>query len=373
MNLGNLGLCQVLKGTIVAVFPKLLPLYFTVQFFGSTIQGSISDIYKRSTILNLALVILIIFPTALLLTHNSHNIFSKIIQFSSAVFIALGGNADVVGRASIIDIRYQEFRRKVMSLTVFAEAFSWVIIGFFIRYFHLEPINILITCIASAVLLLVISLLYNIDQVSDKKELHNPIHEMKLILKSHYQKFLGITLILIFVALGYFYFFYSQEDSITKNDTVKNKIILADTYLSWFISMSLGCFLPMHFKKFTDFTLLAIGIFTIFLGVCLFIFTGMKPVTSDFIIDTIAYFTVGLGSGICLPSFYSIISNGQSIHFQGILTGWIDSIRGFGDAFSTLTLVGISSYLNLATYLSCSFLILSLIVLFLYRNKIQTS
>jgi len=68
--LGSLGLAQVLKGTIVAAFPELLPLFFAVQCAGSTLQGGFSDKYKRSIVLNVSYIIIIVMLSSLMMIHS---------------------------------------------------------------------------------------------------------------------------------------------------------------------------------------------------------------------------------------------------------------------------------------------------------------
>src|SRR3990167_8637229 len=141
MCLGCLGLSQVIKGTIVAVYPHFLPIFFCIQFFGSTIQGSLSDIYKRAVVLNISLVILILAIFTLIISGNGQTHFVHFTQIICITCIGLGGNADVVGRSEIVDLHYHMDRRKIMSWTVLAEAFSWVIIGLLMRYLNLKPFN----------------------------------------------------------------------------------------------------------------------------------------------------------------------------------------------------------------------------------------
>lgn len=366
--LGCLGLAQVLKGTIIAVFPHLLAVFFFCQFFGSSIQGSLSDIYKRSTVLNISLVLLILLISFMVISHGSQtpliNWFQKICIF----FIGLGGNADVVGRAEIIDLHYHLDRRKIMSWTVFAEAFSWVIVGFFIRYLNFEPFNILIICIIASVILLTLSLLFNIDTTADKKHLHNPENEIKLIIKENWKKILLVTILIIVSEFAYFFFFYNQENRIN------NPKLLADSYMSWFIGMSLGCWILNKFKSSQDFWFLVYGFAISLFAIVLFILLGMKNITVPkmFYTDSLIYFVAGFGSGIYLPCFYSLISRGYSIHFQGTLTGWIDSLRVFGDALTNAMLAGLAIFSGLAPIFVSGFLfLLSLILIVISRRKIE--
>lgn len=62
----SLFLAQLLKGAIVAEFDYFLYTFFSFQAIGSIFQGSISDIYRRSTILNLSLLLVISFVISLL-------------------------------------------------------------------------------------------------------------------------------------------------------------------------------------------------------------------------------------------------------------------------------------------------------------------
>lgn len=368
INLGCLGLGQVLKGTIVAAFPNLLPIFFTVQFFGSTLQGSLSDIYRRSIVLNIALCIIITFTFSLVSTNGHESPFVKTFQLICAIFIGLGGNADVVGRASIIDIHYHMDRRKVLSWTVFAEAFSWIIVGFLIRFLSLEPFSILNICIVIASILLILSFLFNFDVTSDKKHIRNTFNELKILTKKHLKKMLSISFIVITGELGYFFFFYAEENNIT------DKLILADTYLSWFIGMSLGCLVPMKIKQFKDSFYIILGLSLSFIATIIFIIQGMKSITDPnmFFFDSSVFGIAGFGSGIFLPCFYSMISRGYSIHFQGILTGWIDSIRVFGDALSNIALLTLIIFpFSIPIFISSLLFLLSLFLIIINRRKIE--
>ena len=365
MCLGGLGLTQVLKGTIVAAFPSYLPIFFGVQFFGASIQGSLSDLYKRSIVLNVALSIVIIATLFLVVTHETSSYLNASIQLICIIFIGLGGNADVVSRAGIIDIHYHIDRRKILSWTVFSEAFSWVVIGLLIRYLGFNPFSILVLCLVVAIILLLISLLFNADSTQDKKHLQNTLNEIKLLIKSHIKKFILLTSIIIMGELGYFYFFYSQETHI--NDVA----ILADSYLSWFLGMSFGCWLLSKFIKPKDFVFLMVGIVISLISTVLFMAGGMKDINNSemFYFDSIVYLIAGFGSGIYLPCFYSMISRGHSIHFQGLLNGWVDSLRVFGDAFSNFTLLGIVLISNAAPIFISFFLFVSSVVLLSVNKK----
>jgi len=366
MFLGCLGLAQVLKGTIVAAFPGFLPLFFGIQFFGSTIQGSLSDIYRRSVVLNIALCISIIFTFGLVTTHGNTGHLIHIIQILCILFIGFGGNADVVARAGIIDIHFHMHRRKIMSWTIFAEALSWVIIGVLIRYLNLDPFNILFICFVGAIILLILSLLFNIDDTKDEKHLRNTLNELKLVIKNHKKKLLAISLITLTGELAYFFFFYSQETPLSQN-----KILLADTYLSWFVGMSIGCWILSKFKSQKDFVFLILGLTISFVSIFLFSIGGMKSINLDkmFYFDSLIFGVAGFGSGIYLPCFYSMISRGYSIHFQGILTGWIDSVRVFGDAFSNIALLGIILFSKFAPIFISGILFLTSILLVIINKK----
>ncbi len=337
MCLASLGLAQVLKGTIVAAFPDLLSLFFIVQFFGSTVQGSISDIYKRSTVLNTAFGVLIVTISVLVFFHGLEGFFFEVIRLISIVLIGLWGNADVVSRAEMIDIHYHSDRRKIMSWTVFAEAFSWVVVGFLIRFLNFEPINILTICILVAIFLLVFSILFNTDKTEDRKHLHGIYNELKLVVINSKSKFILITALVIVGECAYFFFFYSQENHI------KNSSVLADSYMCWFAGMSLGCWILSKIKPISDFIFLILGLVISLVSIIFFVICGMKDITNVemFYSDSFIYAIAGLGSGFYLPCFYSMISRGQSIHFQGVLTGWIDSLRVFGDAISNTVLLGL--------------------------------
>lgn len=365
--LGCLGLVQVLKGTIVAAFSGLLPLFFCVQFFGSFIQGSVSDIYKRSTVLNISLLILILTVLSLIFSAENKSYYANILQVLCIIAIGLGGNADTISRAEMIDISFHSDRRKIMSWTVFAEAFSWVIIGYLIRYFNFQPLEILPICIVLCIILLTLSMLLNTDKVQDKKHLKNTQNELKLIIKNHFIKLLLITIIVILGEMAYFFFFYSQEDPI------KLPNLLADSYLSWFIGMSLGSWILSIFRSPSDFVFLVLGLATSLISISIFLLGGGKDITDPqmFYTDSLSYSIAGLGSGIYLPCFYSMISRGYGIHFQGALTGWIDSLRVFGEAFSTAIMASLTILTSLGLiYLSCFLFLNTLILLIIFRKKV---
>lgn len=368
MYLCCLGLAQIIKGSIVAAFPHFLALYFSCNVLGSTVQGSLSDIYKRSTILNIALFILMVSLIPLVSSHYFQGFFAYPLLVNSMILIiGLGGNADVVSRASLIDIHYKMSRRKLMSWTVFAEAFSWVIIGLLIRFFKLNPFNILTLCIPLALILLLFSIFWNIDKTHDEKHLHNMKTEFKLILIENWKKISILSLLIIIGELSYFFFFYSQENYI------KNTKILADSYLSWFIGMAFGCWFLSKFKHRSDFLFVMIGFIISFIAIIVFIFSGMKNIINPnaFYYDSLTYSLSGFGSGVYLPCFYSIISRGHSIHFQGILTGWVDSLRVLGDAISNIFLpVMVLFSFTLPIVTSGILLLLSIILFACYRKSL---
>lgn len=366
MCLGSLGLAQILKGTIVAAFPNLLSYFFVVQFFGSTIQGSLSDIYRRLTVLNIALCVLIVTLTLLIFTSNYESSFFNLLRVACIVLIGIGGNADVVGRAEIIDLHYRTDRRKIMSWTVFAEAFSWVVVGYLMRFLNFSQINILVFGLVITAVLFMISIFFNADKTQDKKHLHGVLNELKILIKSN-SKFLAlITFIIIIGECAYFFFFYNQEDNI------KDQAILADSYMSWFIGMSLGCWILSKIKKFHDFVFLMIGLVVSLISILLFVLGGMKDITVPgmFCFDSFVYSIAGLGSGFYLPCFYSMISRGHSIHFQGVLTGWVDSLRVFGDAISNIALLGLALFPSFAAII-ISFVLFVATIFIALRYKSQ--
>jgi MFS family permease len=322
MCFGCLGLAQILKGTVVAVFPLFLPYFFGAQFFGSTIQGSISDIYKRSTILNISLSVIILTLSLLVFSYSWDHYLSIFIQFVCICLIGLAGNADVVSRASIVDIYYHTDRRKVMSWTGFAEAFSWVIVGVLIRYLRFEPFNILIACIFISVCMLILSVLFNTDKTQDKNHLHEVKNEFMLVLKNHKKKLLSISAIVFAGELAYFFFFYNQEEHLSSK-------VLADSYIAWFLGMSVGCWILSKLKRSSDFFYLMAGGAISLISINLFTVNGMQRISNPnaFFFDSFVFGLAGFGSGIYLPCFYSLISRGYSVHFQGILMGWIDSLQ----------------------------------------------
>lgn len=122
LSLGTLSMTQVLKGTIVFIFQNQLPIFFIFQFVGSTLQGRLSDIYKRSKALNFSLVLIIITTSLLVFTQLYDEWFTSSLMYSCMALLALGGNVDVIGRSEIIDTHYHTDRRKVMSWTVLSEA-----------------------------------------------------------------------------------------------------------------------------------------------------------------------------------------------------------------------------------------------------------
>ncbi len=368
MYLACLGLAQIIKGTMVVAFPHFLAYYFSFSFFGSTIQGSLSDIYKRSTILNIALVILVLSLLGLVGAYFFQGFFiSPLLIGSIIIIIGIGGNADVVSRASLIDIHYKMNRRKLMAWTVFAEAFSWVVIGVLIRFFNFNPFNVLTLCLPIALILLITSLLLNIDKTEDKKYLHDMKTEFKIVIREQWRKLIVISILIIIGELGYFFFFYSQENYIQKTK------ILADSYIAWFIGMSLGAWILSKFKNHSDFRFLLLGFVISVLSIILFMCNGMKSIVDPnvFYYDSFVYGLAGFGSGVYLPCFYSMISKGHSIHFQGILTGWVDSLRILGDAISNifLPIMVIFSFF-IPIYLSGVLFIFSILFFVFYRKKI---
>jgi len=366
-SLGALGLCQVLKGLLVAVFPSFLPLFFTAQFFGSTIQGFISDIIKRSLVFNISLCVVILITSTLAYTNHLHGSSINLIQMTSIVLFAIGGNADIVGRAEIIDIRYKSDRRKVMSWTVFSEAFSWVLIGLLMRYFQLNPFNILVGTIFLAVALLIISLIFNNDKTRDPDHWQRVKNALKPALKKHFNRTFFAYLIVLTGELAYFFFFYSQV-----NPLDKNAVLLADSYLSSFIGMSLGCVFVGSFKKTGDFSNLMIGFLVSFLSIVLFISGGMETLIDPgvFKFDSFIFLLNGFGSGIFLPCFYSMISRGHSVHVQGFLTGTIDSLRVLGDSLtSTVLVVTVAAQSPFPIYISCMLFSSSIILLVFYKKN----
>lgn len=365
--LGSLGLTQAIKGTLVAAFPTFLPIFFLSQFAGSTIQGGLSDVHKRSHILNLALIIIILTLIFLILTQGFDGTFIKITTIGCIILIGLGGNADVVGRAEIIDLHYHSNRRKIMSWTVFFEAFSWIIIGILIRFLEFNVFKILSLCIPVAFILLILSLIFNTDKTEDKKHLHTVYNEIKLIVKKNKKKLCILTFIIIVGECGYFFFFYNQES------LIKNLVLLADSYISWFVGLALGCLILSRINKLSDYVCLIIGLVISLVMIITFIFGGMKGIASPkmFYFDSSVYLLTGIGSGFYLPCFYTIISKGHSIHFQGVLTGWVDSLRVFGDAITNASLLGLAFFPSyLPIIISILFFVIGIIIVTLTRKKI---
>lgn len=334
----SLFLAQLLKGAIVAEFDYFLYAFFSFQAFGSILQGSVSDIYRRSTVLNLSLLLVISLIISLLFLQGKEVHLLQFLQGVCLAGIALGGNVDVVGRAGAIDIHPNADRRQLMSWTVFFEAFAWVMIGVFMRFLNLNFFAVLLFGLFSSVLLLLLSWIFNIDRTEDKDELHNPLYEIKLIIRKNFRVLACLAYVMIPAQLGYFFFFYSQENPIPKS----RHALLADSYLAWFVGMCLGCLVLNKLKKFSDFSLIIFGVFVSLISVMFFWFNGLKTIldSNALTFDMLVYGIAGFGSGIFLPCFYSVISKGHSPHVQGVLTGYIDSLRVVGDMITNLSLIG---------------------------------
>ena len=104
---------------------------------------------------------------------------------------------------------------------------------------------------------------------------------------------------------------------------------------------------------------------TSLLTVLIFLYQDAKVLSTPQTLysDAFVYGIAGLASGIYLSCFYSVISRGQSIHFQGILTGWIDSLRVFGEATATIVLVGLASFSKeVPIIISSAFFLLVIII-----------
>ena len=175
-----LFLAQLLKGSIVAEFDWFLYVFFSFQVIGSIFQGSISDIYRRSTVLNFSLIIVIFLIILLIFLQGSEGRLLQFLQKGCLSGIALVGNIDVIGRAGNIDIHLNANRRQVMSWTVFFEAFAWVGIGIFMRFFNMRFFEVILFCLFSFIFLLFFSFNFNIDKIEDK-ELRNPAYEIRMI------------------------------------------------------------------------------------------------------------------------------------------------------------------------------------------------
>jgi hypothetical protein len=364
--LGGIGLSQVLKGIIVGAFPEFLVLFFLFQFCGSTLQGYWSDVFKRSNIFNSALLIAIIFSTILCIFHDAETSISIYIKWICIISIATWGNADVVGRAEIIDIRYRMDRRKVMSWTVFSEAFSWVVVGGLIRYCSLSPIKILAITIPYSFILFLISSIFNNDKTHDDHHKEKIKENLFPAIKKSVIPFI----IILLGELGYFFFFYNQI-----HDIEKKPLLLADSYLAWFIGMSLGCIFLSKCKRGGDYLFTIIGLLISIISLFLFESGGMQNIIipDRFWIDVFVFGVAGFGSGVYLPCFYSIISRGKSIHIQGALIGLIDSIRVLGDLITNgvlLILIVFPFYFPMS--ISGVLFIISIFILLLYKkNKAQ--
>ena len=334
----SLFLAQLLKGAIVAEFDYFLYAFFSFQAFGSIFQGSVSDVYRRSTVLNFSLLLIIVLVFSLLFLHGNVGSPFQFLRGICLACIGLGGNVDVVGRAGAIDIHPDSDRRQLMSWTVFFEGFAWVVIGIFMRFLNLEFLDVLLFCLFSAVLLLLLSWIFNIDKTEDKKELHNPLYEIKIILKKNFRILVCLAYVMIPAQLGYFFFFYSQENPIPKT----RHALLADSYLAWFVGLCLGCLILNKLKKLRDFSLILFGVLVSLISVMFYWFNGLKTIldSSELAFDLLTYGFAGFGSGIFLPCFYSVISKGHSRHVQGVLTGYVDSLRVIGDMITNLSLIG---------------------------------
>lgn len=367
----SIFLAQLLKGAIVAEFDYFLYIFFAFQFVGSTLQGSVSDIYRRSTVLNFSLFFIIFLVTSLIFLQGREGHFFHILQSTCLACIAIGGNVDVVGRAGAVDIHLTADRKQLMSWTVFFEAFAWIVIGIFIRFLNLNFFAVLLFCLFSAVFLLFLSLVFNIDKTEDKKDLHNPVYEAKLVVKKNWKLLQRLTFTLLTAQLGFFFFFYSQENPIPQ----ARHVLLADSYLAWFIGMSLGCLILNKLKRYSDFSLIALGVLISLISVALFWFNGLKSIMNAnalaFDFDLLVYGVASFGSGIFLPCFYSLISKGHSQHVQGILTGYIDSLRVLGDMITNIALIGmvlLPHFIPILT--SALFFTLSVILLVSFRKSL---
>lgn len=369
----SLFLAQVLKGTIVAEFDYFLYLFFIFQFFGSTFQGSLSDIYKRSTVLNFSFCLIITLVTSLIFLHGKEGSIFHILQGACLICIAVGGNVDVVGRAGAIDIYFDVDRRKLMSWTVFFEAFAWVILGLLMRFLNLNFFALMLCSAILATILLLLSSIFNIDITEDKEELRNPAHEARMVVKSNAKLLLYFSLTLLSAQFGYFFFFYSQENPIPK--TGMGQILLADTYLAWFIGMSLGCLLLIGLKKCSDFKLIIFGVLLSLASLLLFLLDGSKNVmeSNSLTYDLLIYCAAGFGSGVFLPCFYSLISSGHTPHVQGFLTGYVDSLRVLGDMSINIVLPWVLWQHGLATLASALFYALSIILLIYFKKTLFQS
>lgn len=202
-----------------------------------------------------------------------------------------------------------------------------------IRSWDINPFHILVSCIPVAFLLLVVSLLFNNDQTKGVKKAAIIFEGQNVKLISKKFIFALFSATVFSMELAYFFFFYMQERLINSN------IMFADSHLAWFVGMFIGSLALSKVKRHADFIMCIAGIALSLFAITLFILIGGNINYSTFLfIDLIIYFIGGIGSGIYLPCVYAMISRGHSIHSQGMLTGWIDSLRVLGDAVSNIVL-----------------------------------
>lgn len=367
LYLACLCLAQFVKACILAIYAgsSILAGFYGAQAFGLLLEGVISDVYKRSSVLNWVLLALGVCLSSFLVLGRGNAKLEK-----ACIYITgLAGNSDVVSRAGIVDILEKLDRRQILSFSILSEAVSWIVVGVLVRYFSFSPYKLLFASLCFTAILLILSLFFNTDKTQGKKK----IKEILLDYKQLGYKF-GIAALLIlplflFGELGYFPFFYNQENNIA------NAKILADSYLSWFIGMSAGALFSGFFRKTKDIHLIILGFSISMLSLGLFTLGGSKNISvpGAFLYDSIVYTLSGLGSGIYLTAFYSYVSKRCDLHHQGAGMGIIDSIRVIGDFTVNIPLMfgiftGLLYHPIAASFLSYFIALIFAIILSFYRQ-----
>lgn len=333
---------QVIKVSLITIFPYFLPVYYLMQLLGSTAQGGLSDVYKRKSYLIFSLGVLLISTISINL--NIH-IFQNNSYYNLAclILIATMGNADIMGRTILLDVHCHLDKRVVMGWSIAAESSAWVFAGVILRIFH---INFQGLFVLSAVMSLILFLwsFFIKDPVHGSgklKQVYLHVRELLAACGLVVALLTGLTMI---TELGFFTFFYDQESlpgfgvfSHVFGDTLSFK---ENAMIAWALPLASAAYLQTKIKALNEGGFIIAGVTVSLLGLMIYslnfvLCEGTLCPAYSRLLSICSYSVFGLGSGLFLPSLYSLFSKCGDIHHQGILVGWVDSIRTAGDGVTT--------------------------------------
>lgn len=328
---------NIVKAGIVLVLPSIKKeeavvyffLTFVLQAVFAPIQGSISDHYCRKKSLVVAFLAT---AGALLLFYFSFS-YGEHLFLAGIILYGVLGNAEVLGRAAMIDVYWKRERKRVMSWAFILKMVAFGMTGLMLLGEWFSPKLFLFYCWAS-VGVAVLALLFFRDR-RDRirgKWIHHVLKEdfhTCLYYLTHRRFYLGF-LGLLFFEMAYDFSFYYQDAAIMQ------RFIEGELVLFFVVGFVVGSIALYHLAIPNRKAIMAgvlLGIFGHLLA------TLLAFGKTDWLQQSLGFFFFQFGSGICYPAIYTYFSTTQQPHAQGKLFGVLDSLQTIGEMTAAAVLL----------------------------------